>query len=132
RWNVTLGEDIDEATIRWALRVAQAAEFVDALPQGLDTELGERGGSLSGGQRQRIALARALARRPRLLVLDDATSACDPSVALAILDGIRRAMTESTPLLIAYRKSTVSLPDQCVFLGRGQITAQGSHAQLPS
>src|SRR5699024_2693819 len=125
-----LGDDIDEATVRWALRVAQAEAFVDALPQGLDTELGERGGSLSGGQRQRIALARALARRPRLLILDDATSACDPSVELAILDGIRREMTESTLLLIAYRKSTISLADQVVFLDHGKITAEGTHTEL--
>ncbi|AXK46148.1 ABC transporter ATP-binding protein [Brachybacterium saurashtrense] len=130
RWNVTLGEDIDEATVRWALRVAQAEEFVDALPEGLDTELGERGGSLSGGQRQRIALARALARRPRLLVLDDATSACDPSVELAVLDGIRREMTDSTLLLIAYRKSTISLADQVVFLDHGRVADAGEHELL--
>ena len=132
RWNVTLGDDIDEATVRWALRVAQAEAFVDALPQGLDTELGERGGSLSGGQRQRIALARALARRPRLLILDDATSACDPSVELAILDGIRREMTESTLLLIAYRKSTISLADQVVFLDHGRVSDAGTHEELRS
>ncbi len=130
RENVTLGEDIDEDTVRWALRVAQAEEFVDALPDGLDTELGERGGSLSGGQRQRIALARALARRPRLLILDDATSACDPSVELAILDGIRREMTSSTLLLIAYRKSTISLADQVVFLDHGRVAATGTHEEL--
>ena len=130
RENVTLGEDIDERTIRWALRVAQAEAFVDALPDGLDTELGERGGSLSGGQRQRIALARALARRPRLLILDDATSACDPSVELAILDGIRREMTSSTLLLIAYRKSTISLADQVVFLDHGRVRAAGTHEEL--
>ncbi|MEE1617902.1 ABC transporter ATP-binding protein [Brachybacterium sp. J153] len=130
RGNVTLGEDIDEETVRWALRVAQAEDFVDALPEGLDTELGERGGSLSGGQRQRIALARALARRPRLLILDDATSACDPSVELAILDGIRREMTESTLLLIAYRKSTISLADQVVFLDHGRVAATGTHEEL--
>lgn len=130
RENVTLGEDIDEDTVRWALRVAQAEEFVDALPEGLDTELGERGGSLSGGQRQRIALARALARRPRLLILDDATSACDPSVELAILDGIRREMTSSTLLLIAYRKSTISLADQVVFLDHGRVAATGTHEEL--
>ncbi|HEX7349388.1 ABC transporter ATP-binding protein [Brachybacterium sp.] len=130
RENVTLGEDIDEATVRWALRVAQAEAFVDALPDGLDTELGERGGSLSGGQRQRIALARALARRPRLLILDDATSACDPSVELAILDGIRREMTASTLLLIAYRKSTISLADQVVFLDHGRVGAAGTHEEL--
>jgi len=130
RWNVTLGEDIDPDTIRWALRIAQAEEFVDALPEGLDTQLGERGGSLSGGQRQRIALARALARRPRLLILDDATSACDPSVELAILDGIRREMTDSTLLLIAYRKSTISLADQVVFLDHGRVSAAGTHQEL--
>ncbi|MGP5098763.1 ABC transporter ATP-binding protein [Brachybacterium alimentarium] len=130
RENVTLGEAIDERTIRWALRVAQAEAFVDALPDGLDTELGERGGSLSGGQRQRIALARALARRPRLLILDDATSACDPSVELAILDGIRREMTSSTLLLIAYRKSTISLADQVVFLDHGRVGAAGTHEEL--
>ena len=130
RENVTLGEDIDEDTVRWALRVAQAEEFVDALPDGLDTELGERGGSLSGGQRQRIALARALARRPRLLILDDATSACDPSVELAIHDGIRREMTSSTLLLIAYRKSTISLADQVVFLDHGRVAATGTHEEL--
>lgn len=130
RENITLGEDIDEDTIRWALRVAQADVFVDALPDGLDAQLGERGGSLSGGQRQRIALARALARRPRLLILDDATSACDPSVELAILDGIRREMTASTLLLIAYRKSTISLADHVVFLDHGTVSAQGTHTEL--
>jgi ATP-binding cassette subfamily B protein len=130
RENVTLGEDIDEATVRWALRVAQAEAFVDALPDGLDTQLGERGGSLSGGQRQRIALARALARRPRLLILDDATSACDPSVELAILDGIRREMTSSTLLLIAYRKSTISLADQVVHLDHGRVADVGGHEEL--
>ena len=130
RQNVTLGEDIDEATVRWALRVAQAEAFVDALPDGLDTQLGERGGSLSGGQRQRIALARALVRRPRLLILDDATSACDPSVELAILDGIRREMTSSTLLLIAYRKSTIALADQVVHLDHGRVADVGGHEEL--
>ena len=127
RWNVTLGDDIDEATVRWALRVAQAEAFVDALPQGLDTELGERGGSLSGGQRQRIALARALARRPRLLILDDATSACDPSVELAI-SATSREMT-SHALLIAYRKSTISSPTRSSSSTRPGLDA-GTHEEL--
>ncbi|MDO5661311.1 MAG: ABC transporter ATP-binding protein [Brachybacterium sp.] len=130
RENVTLGEDFDEERIRWALRVAQAEQFVDALPDGLDTVLGERGGTLSGGQRQRIALARALVRRPRLLILDDATSATDPSVELAILDGIRAEMTDSTLLVVAYRKSTIAIADQVVFLQRGRVRAQGTHGEL--
>src|SRR5699024_2069706 len=111
RWNVTLGDDIDEETGRGALRIAQAEELVDAL-------------------RQRLALARALARRPRLLILDDATSACDPSVELAILDGIRREMTASTLLLIAYRKSTISLADRVVFLDHGRVADAGTHEEL--
>lgn len=130
RENVTLGADIDEDTVRWALRTAQAEEFVDALPDGLDTVLGERGGSLSGGQRQRIALARALARRPRLLILDDATSACDPSVEEAILAGIRREMTSSTLLLVAYRKSTIAIADRVVYLEHGRVRAEGTHQEL--
>ncbi|GAB2536554.1 ABC transporter ATP-binding protein [Brachybacterium huguangmaarense] len=130
RANVTLGEDFTEDEIRWALRVAQAEAFVDALPAGLDTPLGERGGTLSGGQRQRIALARALVRRPRLLILDDATSACDPSVELAILEGIRREMTGSTLLLVAYRKSTIAIADRVVFLEHGRVAAEGTHARL--
>jgi len=130
RDNVTLGEDFSDEEIRWALRIAQAEAFVDALPDGLDTVLGERGGSLSGGQRQRIALARALVRRPRLLVLDDATSACDPTVEAAILEGIRREITDTTLLVVAYRKSTISIASRVVFLERGRITATGTHAEL--
>lgn len=130
RDNVTLGEDFSDADVRWALRIAQAEAFVDALPEGLDTVLGERGGSLSGGQRQRIALARALVRRPRLLVLDDATSACDPAVEAAILEGIHREITETTLLVVAYRKSTISIASRVVFLEHGRITATGRHAEL--
>ena len=85
RGNITLGLEIDDDEVWAALRAAQADGFVAALPRGLDTEVGERGATLSGGQRQRLALARALVRRPQLLVLDDATSAVDPTVEQAIL-----------------------------------------------
>ena len=85
RGNVTLGADVSDEEVWAALRAAQADGFVAALPHGLDTRLGERGTSLSGGQRQRISLARALVRRPRLLILDDATSAVDPEVEARIL-----------------------------------------------
>ena len=89
RGNVTLGADVSDAEVWEALRIAQADGFVAALPHGLDTRLGERGTSLSGGQRQRISLARALVRRPRLLILDDATSAVDPEVEARILGALR-------------------------------------------
>ena len=89
RGNVTLGADFTDDEVWAALRVAAADDFVAALPDGLDTRVGERGATLSGGQRQRLALARAVVRRPRLLVLDDATSAVDPSVEARILDALR-------------------------------------------
>ncbi|MEZ5095150.1 MAG: ABC transporter ATP-binding protein [Nocardioides sp.] len=89
RDNVALGAEVTDEQVWSALRVAQAEGFVRALPAGLDTRIGERGTSLSGGQRQRLSLARALVRRPRLLVLDDATSAVDPEVEARILDGLR-------------------------------------------
>ena len=91
RGNVTLGADVPDEEVWEALRTAQADGFVAGLPHGLDSRLGERGTTLSGGQRQRLSLARALVRRPRLLVLDDATSAVDPEVEARILAAMRRS-----------------------------------------
>jgi ABC-type multidrug transport system fused ATPase/permease subunit len=131
RGNVTLGEDVTDEQVWEALRTAQADGFVAALPQGLDSRLGERGTTLSGGQRQRLSLARALVRRPRLLILDDATSAVDPEVEGRILAGMRRgAATGSTLVLIAYRKATIALADEVLFLDDGRIADRGSHAEL--
>lgn len=137
RANVTLGADMSDDAVWAALGTAQAERFVKALPAGLDTVIGERGTTLSGGQRQRLALARALARRPRLLVLDDCTSAVDPSVEAAILDGLREqgsASEESAPgttvVVIAYRKATVALADEVLFLENGAISARGTHDEL--
>jgi ABC-type multidrug transport system fused ATPase/permease subunit len=113
-----------------ALRLAQADAFVAALPHGLDTRVGERGATLSGGQRQRIALARALVRRPRLLVMDDATSAVDPKVEAAILAGLRAAGSGATVVVVAYRKATIALADEVVFLLHGRVAARGTHAEL--
>jgi ABC-type multidrug transport system fused ATPase/permease subunit len=135
RGNVTLGEGTDDADpipdeeVWAALRTAQADGFVAALPHGLDTRLGERGTSLSGGQRQRISLARALVRHPRLLILDDATSAVDPEVEQRILAGLRRDR-DSTLVVIAYRKATIGLADEVVHLVDGRVADRGTHAEL--
>jgi len=112
-----------------ALESAAAREFVDALPQGAATVVGERGVTLSGGQRQRIALARALARAPRLLMLDDATSAVDPVVEGRILANLRRDL-ECTVLVVAHRLSTIELADRVAYLVGGRIVATGGHADL--
>jgi ATP-binding cassette subfamily B protein len=130
RGNVTLGADVPDDEVWAALRAAQADGFVAALPRGLDTRLGERGTSLSGGQRQRISLARALVRKPRLLILDDATSAVDPEVEQRILAALRDAEHDSTLVVIAYRKATIALADEVVHLENGRIAARGTHEEL--
>ncbi len=130
RGNVTLGADFPDDEVWAALRVAAADDFVAALPQGLDTRVGERGATLSGGQRQRLALARAVVRKPRLLVLDDATSAVDPAVEARILDALRDGERPSTVVVIAYRQATISLADEVVWLENGEVLARGSHDEL--
>ncbi|MGY1725866.1 ABC transporter ATP-binding protein [Geodermatophilus sp. SYSU D01062] len=130
RGNVTLGGGYGDDEVRAALRVAAAEDFVDRLPEGLDTRVGERGATLSGGQRQRLALARAVIRRPRLLVLDDATSAVDPAVEARILDALRSADRPSTVVVVAYRQATIALADEVVWLENGRVTARGSHEEL--
>ena len=130
RGNVTLGLDVSDDDVWAALRTAQADGFVAALPDGLSTRLGERGTSLSGGQRQRVSLARALVRRPRLLVLDDATSAVDPEVEARILAGLRQADSGSTLVVVAYRKATIGLADEVLHLEDGRIADHGTHAEL--
>ena len=131
RGNVTLDRDgLDDDAVWTALRLAQADGFVRALPDGLDTAVGERGTSLSGGQRQRLTLARALAGRPRLLVLDDATSAVDPRVEAAILDALRGREAGASILVVAYRRATIALADTVVYLVNGRVAATGTHAEL--
>jgi ABC-type multidrug transport system fused ATPase/permease subunit len=130
RGNVTLGADYGDDDVWAALRVAAADEFVRALPEGLDTRVGERGATLSGGQRQRLALARAVVRRPRLLVMDDATSAVDPAVEARILDALRASDQRATVVVIAYRQATIALADEVVWLEQGEALARGSHEEL--
>jgi ATP-binding cassette subfamily B protein len=132
RDNVTLGADVSDEEVWAALRTAQADGFVAALPDGLDSLLGERGTSLSGGQRQRLSLARALVRKPRLLILDDATSAVDPEVEARILASLRDDVEGSAASLVvvAYRKATISLADEVVHLDEGRVVGRGTHAEL--
>lgn len=133
RANVTLGGDFTDEEVWAALRTVQADAFVANLPAGLDAELGERGTTLSGGQRQRLSLARALVRRPRLLVMDDATSAVDPEVEQRILKALAAHTADDdgpTVLVVAYRKATIALADEVVFLDEGVIADRGSHAEL--
>lgn len=128
--NITLGGDFRPEAVVDAARMAGADEFISELPEGYETRIGERGASLSGGQRQRVALARALIRRPRLLILDDATSAVDPSVEAQILRRLRSADLPATVVLVAYRPSSIRLADEVVYVEDGKVMAQGGHAEL--
>ncbi len=128
--NITLGQEFSETEIRAAARLAGAESFIAALPNGLDTQLGERGTTLSGGQRQRIALARALIRKPRLLILDDATSAVDPSVEAEILRSLRSAALPSTIVVVAYRPASIRLADEVVYVDERRVVAHGPHDEL--
>ncbi len=130
--NITLGQDLPRAEVEDAARVAGAHDFIAKLPLGYDTRIGERGTTLSGGQQQRIALARALVRHPRLLLLDDATSAVDPSIEAGILRRLTTAEMPSTVVLVAYRRASIVMADQVVFIEHGRVVAQGTHEELLS
>ncbi|MBZ4486981.1 ABC transporter ATP-binding protein/permease [Microbacterium sp. cx-55] len=136
RENVLLGrDDLDPASpegervMREALTIAQAG-FVDELPRGVDTVIGEEGLSLSGGQRQRLALARAVAARPAVLVLDDPLSALDVDTEALVEEALRRVLAETTALIIAHRPSTVALADRVALMEHGRVTAVGTHSEL--
>ncbi|HEY8629739.1 MAG TPA: ABC transporter ATP-binding protein [Gaiellaceae bacterium] len=131
RENIMFGApDLEEAEVENIARLAQAHEFVERLPDGYDTVIGERGITLSGGQRQRLAIARALAVDPRVLILDDATASVDASTEARIRVGLREAMRNRTTLIIAHRLSTIALADEIVVLDDGRIAARGTHDEL--
>jgi len=122
--------DADMATIEQAARLAGAHDFIMGLPDAYDTKLGERGYSLSGGQRQRIAIARAILSDPRVLVLDDATSAVDPSKEHEIRSAMSTVMEGRTTIVIAHRPGTIALADTVVLLDAGAVVAAGPHQHL--
>jgi ATP-binding cassette subfamily B protein len=119
------GEEVEQAA-----RLAQAHEFIERLPDGYETVIGERGITLSGGQRQRIAIARALLVDPRILILDDATASVDATTEAQIRLGLREAMQGRTTLIIAHRLSTIALADELVVLEEGRVAARGTHEEL--
>lgn len=130
RENVTLGVPASDDEVWAALTKAQAERFVRELPDALDTTVGERGVTLSGGQRQRIALARALLRRPSVLLLDDATSALDPTTEGRILTALGDRLEHVTTLIVASRPSTIALADEVLFLDDGTVVDRGPHLEL--
>ncbi len=130
RGNIAIGGSPDERAVAHAAALAGAAEFIETLPHTYDTLLGERGTTLSGGQRQRLALARALVRVPRLLILDDATSSVDSSVEAEILESLKRAELPSTIVIVAYRRASILLADEIIYLEDGRILGRGTHEEL--
>src|SRR5204863_5013216 len=131
RENIRFGRpDAGDPDVERAAKPAGAAEFIDALPDGYDTILGERGFSLSGGQRQRIAIARAILADPAVLVLDDATSAVDATKEHEIRAALAEVMRGRTTLVIAHRPATIALADRVAVLEGGRIVEQGTHAEL--
>ena len=131
RDNIAYGRpDATDAEVEAAARAAEAHEFILRMPDGYDTVVGERGLTLSGGQRQRVALARALLADPRILVLDDATSAVDAKVEESIHATLRRVLHEHTTLLVAHRRSTLRLADRIAVMDAGRVIDDGTHAEL--
>ncbi len=131
RENIAFGRPgMSDEEVERVARLAQAHEFVERLPQGYETVIGERGITLSGGQRQRIAIARALALDPRILILDDATASVDATTESHIRNGLREVMRGRTTLIIAHRLSTIALADEIAVIDGGRIAARGTHDQL--
>jgi ATP-binding cassette, subfamily B, bacterial len=131
RENVLYGTDgVDETHLHQALEDANADQFIQRLPQGLDTAIGENGAKLSGGQRQRLTIARALIRNPKVLILDEATASLDTASEALIQSALQRLMADRTTFVVAHRLSTIRRADQIVVLNQGQIVEVGTHPEL--
>ena len=131
RNNIAYGNvDASDDEIERAAEIAQAAEFIERLPEGYDTVVGEQGFSLSGGQRQRVAIARAVLMQPRVLILDDATSSVDARMEEEIRNALRRVMEGRTTIIISHRLSTIALADQVVLMDEGRVADKGTHTEL--
>lgn len=129
RENIALDSGASVEEIERAATIAHAAQFIERLPGGYDTVVGERGHTLSGGERQRIAIARALVRRPRILILDDATSAVDPAIEARIAQALRREL-RTTLIVVAYRLAPIRLAQRVLYLEDGELRASGPHERL--
>jgi ATP-binding cassette subfamily B protein len=123
-------EGIDDAALDWAVEVSQLKEELEGFPEGIRTEIGVRGMSISGGQKQRVALARALVGKPRILILDDCTSALDASTEAALWDRLHEVMPDLTCFIITHRPATLELSDDIVVLEKGRIAERGTHRDL--
>ena len=131
RENILYGRlDATEEEILEAAKAANAYEFIEKLPNGFDTIVGERGNSLSGGQRQRIAIARAILKNPSILILDEATSALDTESEKIVQEALERLMKNRTALVIAHRLSTIKHADHIVVLQQGCVVEEGTHDEL--
>jgi subfamily B ATP-binding cassette protein MsbA len=131
RYNITYGlDEVDDARLREIIARAQAADFVAAMPQGLDTVVGERGAQLSGGQRQRIAIARALLRDAPILIFDEATSSLDSESERLIQRALNELFRDRTVIIIAHRLSSIRFADRVVLLDQGRVVAEGTHHEL--
>jgi len=128
--NVALGGNVDRDRVNAALRGANLFDFVQTLPQGIDSAIGHNGSQLSGGQRQRLAIARAIYKDAPVLILDEATSALDSESERLVQDALERLMTGRTSIVIAHRLSTIERADRIVALEGGRVVEQGTHAQL--